>query len=118
MNTTVTTTATEDFKGYIKAIKDPLQSAIDAATNSETGATDNVAVKQNLLEVARQAEFRHNLRYAAFIYGTQEVVRRDARNRETIKNILFCVGYTAKETERWFEAVEVQYGLRDSLVAA
>jgi hypothetical protein len=118
MNTTVTTTATEDFNGIVKAIKDPLKSAIDAATDSETGAIDNVSVRQNLLEVARQAEFRHNLRFAAFIYGTQEVVRRDAQNRDTIKNILFCVGYTAKDTERWFEAVEVQYGLRDALVAA
>lgn len=90
---TTTLTATEDFKNVINACITALQTDDNARQNSD---------------------FRHNLRIAALIYGTNEEVRVD-RNTNVIKNILAAIGYTAKDTERWFEALEVQYGLREAV---
>jgi hypothetical protein len=86
-------TATQDFQDVINECIHTLQTNDHADTD---------------------ISFRHNLRIAAMIYGTNEEVRVD-RNANVIKNILAAIGYTAKDTERWFEAVEVQFGLRESV---
>lgn len=89
--TTVTTTPTQDFENVIN---------------------DCIVALQTQPNAAHSGEFRHNLRVAALIYGTKDEVRNEPKNAIVIRNILAAIGYTAMDTERWFEAVEVQFGLR------
>lgn len=89
MSNTETTTPTEDFTAVINTCIETLQTQPNGATTEA---------------------FRHNLRVAAFIYGTQDEVRSNSRNTRVIKNILTAIGYTEADTDAWFKAVEVQFG--------
>lgn len=82
---TTTLTATEDFKNVIEDCKN-----------------------------SSGIEFRKNLRIASIIFGTNEEVRTQANVNE-IAALLVSIGYTARDTERWFEALEVQFGLREAV---
>jgi hypothetical protein len=110
MTTTATTTPTQDFIGLVDACDQAITSAFDHIKAKNLDSTQG---REEIRKASMETSFRHNLRYAAFIYGTRAEVRTSA-NRKRIEDILGTIGYTAKDTARWFEAVEVQYGLRET----